>query len=133
MRYALTLVRRFDLVFKHRKYKRTESSFLSALFETMYSSEKDVFVSEVFANIRLMKRDNVSRLQLSRVDSRSSCHAKAQRCVIHCIYHHSLMLRSVFADSTNVGLENMVAVQVRHLTIRLHPDSILCVFRDNVE
>lgn len=43
------------------------------------------------------------------------------------------MLRCIFTDPPHMGLDNIVPVQKRHFSVRLHPDLILCMLGNMVE
>lgn len=41
--------------------------------------------------------------------------------IVHGEYYHPLVLRCIFGDSSEMGLDDVVAVQKWHLSIRLDP------------
>lgn len=43
------------------------------------------------------------------------------------------MFRGVFADPPHMGLDNIVPIQKRHFSVRLHPDLVLGMLGDMVE
>lgn len=53
--------------------------------------------------------------------------------VVHGVHNNSGMLWNILAHAADMGLEDMVAIQVRHLTVLLDPDLELGVLGQNVE
>lgn len=79
----------------------------------------------IFPNVCLMKYHNRHGVYFSAVLCRLCCHPKTQRDVSHGIHHHSLILRSIFCDSSQARLQHMVPIQERLLCSRLDPHFIL--------
>lgn len=42
--------------------------------------------------------------------------------VAHTVNHNALMLGSVFRNSTQMGFEDVISVEIWHLSIRLYPN-----------
>lgn len=59
--------------------------------------------------------------------------ATYQGSVVHAVNHHALVLRAVLTPATNMCLENIAAVEERHLAVGLDPDLVAGVGRDGVE
>lgn len=92
-----------------------------------------ILLPEILANISLMEGHNGRRLELSSLGSGSSRHPKSQWDFRHGIHDDPLVLRGVLGNTAEMSLEDMVAIQVGHLTIWLDPHLVLRVRANGVE
>lgn len=70
---------------------------------------------------RLVKDHNAGRVNLPRVDRAARRHSKPERDVVHRVHDDPLVLGDVLRRLADVGLDDVVAVQERHLAVRLDP------------
>ena len=100
----------------------------SSLSSTSTSREQTILISQILSTIRLPEACNARRIQSPCLLCTSRRDSKAQWCIVHRVNYHTLMLWAILRPSANMRLDNMTTVQKRHLSVRLHPDLISCVF-----
>lgn len=84
-------------------------------------------MSHIFPNVCLMKYHNRHGVYFPAVLCRLCCHPKTQRDVCHGVHHHSLVLRSIFSDSTQSRFQHMIPIQEGLLCSRLNPHFVLSI------
>ena len=61
------------------------------------------------------------------------CPSTYKRSVVHAQNHYTLMLRAVLTPAANVRLDDVSSVQEGHFAVRLDPDLVPGVRRNNVQ
>jgi len=92
-----------------------------------------IFSSQVFASIRLIEYHHCSWLQLLRLHRSSCCHSKSQGQIIEVKNADRGILRNIFGHSGDVGLDDVVSIEVRHLSVTFDPNLMLAIFGQVVQ
>ena len=112
-----------------------------------FSLEHCIFVPQKLADVRLMEYNDTRRIKFPSIQRGSSSDSKAlyeesakgpadsardggrdvsgqayQWHIRHVVYYHTLMFRCILCDPTQVGLDDVIAVQEGKLTGLLDPD-----------
>lgn len=95
--------------------------------------EQSVLFSQILADVALPEGDDGGGIQLPGLGGRSRGDAKPQRRVVHGQDHNPRMLGTVLAPPPDVGLDDVAAVQERHLAVGFDPQLVARVGRDHVE
>lgn len=104
------------------------ASSACGLLRTCWLEER-VLVSQILAHVGLMEDNDAGGVELASVDGGACRDAKAQGHVAHAQHDDAGVLGRVVCDATQVGFDDMVAVQKGQLAIGLDPDfeaRILC-------
>lgn len=89
--------------------------------------------SEIFSRISLIENNNRRWLELFRLKSSSCSNPKSQWQVVKVVDTYGCVLRNVLSHSSDMGFDDMVAIQERHLTASLHPDLVFGVFCHQIQ
>lgn len=108
-------------IFSHVSAKRSRISRRLAL---IYLSP---LVSPRPPHSRLMKHNDTRRVQLPCVDRTPRRYTESQWGPTHAQHHDARMLGRVVRNTTQVGLDDVPAVEEGELSVRLDPDLVLCV------
>ena len=92
------------------------SSLLPSAVERAVTPNPCVFISDLVSCVRRHSRASTYK-----------------RSIVHAQNHDTLVLRAVLAPAANVCLHNVSAVQEGHLAVRLDPDLVPSVGRNNVQ
>lgn len=90
-----------------------------------------ILISQVLSTIRLSEASDSGRIQPPGFLCAPCRHSKAQWGVVHRVHYHTLMLWAILRPSSNMRLDDMPSIQERHLSIRLDPDLVARVLREN--
>lgn len=85
-------------------------------------SKQIVLIPQVFSTIGLSEACDASWVQppgLTRAPRRDT---KSQRCVVHVVDNHTLVLGTVIRPPSNMCLDDVAAVEKGHLAVGTHPD-----------
>ncbi len=81
-----------------------------------------VLVTQELATVGLSEEDNARGVQAATLGGAARRDAKAQRRVVHVVDDDALVLGAVLGPAANVRLDDVAAVQERHLAVALYPD-----------
>jgi hypothetical protein len=84
--------------------------------------------SEILSSIGLVEDHNSSRLKLFCLHGSSCSHAESQGQIIEVEDANGSVLRDIFSHPRNVGLDDMISIQVGHFSVTLDPDLMPAIF-----
>lgn len=94
-------------------------------------SKQVILVSQILATICLSKRNHTRRIQPPGLTCAARRNTKTQRRVVHAVDDHALVLGAVLGPAADVRLDDIAAVQKRHLAVGLDPDLVARVLGED--
>ena len=92
-----------------------------------------IFSSQVLASIGLIEYHHCSWLQFLSLHSSSCCHSKSQGQIIEVKNADGGILRNIFGHSGDVGVDDVVSIEVGHLSVTFDPNLMLAIFGQVVQ
>lgn len=92
-----------------------------------------IFSSQVLASIGLIEYHHCSWLQFLSLHRSSCCHSESQRQIIEVKNTDGSVLGNIFGHSGNVGLDDVVSIEIWHLSVTFDPNLMLAIFGQVVQ